>query len=223
MPKLCVALDVEKERALWLVRELSDFDLVFKVGPRLFLEGGREVVEFIKERGLEVFLDLKLHDIPNTVRLAVEEADELGVDYLTLHTLGGREMMEWAVSIGGDVKLVGVTILTSHGEEYLEFLRSSFGSLEELSLYLARTAKECGLYGVVSSVREARRIKENTGLFLITPGVRISSEHGDQKRVSTPEEAFREGSDMVVMGRDIYGSEDPKGAVISVLERMGGA
>ena len=223
MPKLCVALDVERERALQLVKELSPLGVVFKVGPKLFLESGGEVVEFIKKRECEIFLDLKLHDIPNTVKLAVEEAKKLGVDYLTIHTLGGREMMEWAVSACGDAKLIGVTVLTSHGEEYLEFLRSGFKNLEDFSLYLARTAKECGLYGVVSSVREARRIKEETGLFVVTPGVRISSEHGDQKRVSTPEKAVREGSDMIVMGRDVYGSEDPKGAVLSVLERIGGA
>lgn len=223
MAKLCIALDLDKKRALRLVEQIHHLGVVFKVGPKLFMEGGREIVEFVKEKGCEVFLDLKLHDIPNTVRLAVEEAESMGVDYLTLHTLGGREMMEWASSASSKVKLLGVTVLTSHSEEYLGFLRSRFESIGELSLHLARTAKECGLYGVVSSVKEARRIKESTGLFLVTPGIRISSDPGDQKRVSTPEEAVREGSDMVVMGRDVYGSDDPRKVVLSVLESIGEA
>jgi len=221
MPKLCVALDVDKDKALRLVEELSDLPLVFKVGPRLFLEGGRELIGFIKGRGREVFLDLKLHDIPNTVKLTVEEADRFGVDYLTLHTLGGRRMMEWAAAASREVKLLGVTVLTSHGEDYLGFLRMGFGSVEELSLYLAEVAKECGLYGVVSSVREARRIKERTNLFLVTPGIRVYADPEDQERVSTPEEAVREGSDMVVIGRDIYRGEDPRKIALSVLERIG--
>ncbi len=220
MAKLCVALDVDKDRAIKLVEELSDLGLVFKIGPKLFLEGGREVIELVKDRENEVFLDLKLHDIPNTVKIAVEEAERLGIDYLTLHTLGGRRMLEWAASASQSVKLLGVTVLTSHDESYLKFLRSGFGTVEDFSLYLAETAKECGLHGVVCSVKEARRIKEKTGLFLVTPGIRISSEKGDQERVSSPEEAVRAGSDMIVMGRDIYGSRDPKEAVLSVLERI---
>ena len=221
MPKLCVALDVEKERALLLVRELAELKVVFKVGPRLFLESGGKIVETIKDSGCEVFMDLKLHDIPNTVKTTVEEAERLGVDYLTIHALGGREMMEWASSVSKRVKLLGVTILTSHDEGYLEFLKSGFSSLKDFSLHLAKVAHRCGLYGVVSSVKEAKRIKEITGLFIVTPGIRVSSEFGDQKRVSTPEEAVKEGADMIVIGRDVYRSENPKGVVLSVLERIG--
>jgi len=108
MSKLCVALDIDKRKALDLIGKLSKYPLVFKVGSRLFLDGGKEVIEEIKRKDREVFLDLKLHDIPNTVKIAVQKAEELGVDYLTLHTLGGEKMMEWAVSGKENLKLLGL-------------------------------------------------------------------------------------------------------------------
>ncbi|EDP75131.1 orotidine-5'-phosphate decarboxylase [Hydrogenivirga sp. 128-5-R1-1] len=221
MPKLCVALDVDREEAYRLIETLSGYPLVFKVGPKLFLQSGSEVVEKVKSTGCELFLDMKFHDIPNTVRLAVEEASRLGVDYLTLHTLGGAEMLREAVSSKGKVKLIGVTLLTSHDESYLKFLHTRFVSVEELVLYLARTGKEAGLEGVVCSAGEVRRIKEETGLFTVVPGIRLSGNAEDQRRVFTPEEAVREGADMIVMGRDIYRSDDPVGVVEKVLESIG--
>ena len=218
MPKLCVALDLDLKEALSLTEELSEYGLVFKIGPRLLLDGGSEVIRSIKEKGSEVFLDLKLHDIPNTVRLAVEKARELGINYMTLHSLGGTEMMESAVDSSGELKLLGVTLLTSHGEDYLEYVKTSFGGVKEMTLYLAKRCKEVGLFGVVCSGWEVKDIKESTGLYTVVPGIRLSSSRDDQHRVYTPRRAVEEGADMLVMGRDIYRSDNPRRVVEEVLE-----
>lgn len=221
MPKLCVALDVDRERALDLIDRLSNYPIVFKIGPCLFLDDRKEVIREVKRRKREVFLDLKLHDIPNTVKIAVQKAEELGVDYLTLHTLGGERMMEWAVSGRFRMKLFGVTILTSHDESYLEFLRADFGSLKEMVLYLAERAKTCGLDGIVCSAKEVKEVKEKTGLLTVVPGIRLGVETQDQVRVLTPEEAIALGADMIVMGREIYRSSKPERVVEEVLKRIG--
>lgn len=220
MPKLCVALDVDRKRALDLIDRLSEYPIVFKVGPRLFLDGGREIIDEVKTRKREAFLDLKLHDIPNTVKIAVQKAEELGVDYLTLHTLGGERMMEWAVSERNRIKLLGVTILTSHDESYLNFLRTELSSLKEMVLYLAGKARECGLDGVVCSAKEVREVKEKTELLTVVPGIRLGGETQDQVRVLTPEKAVSLGADMIVMGREIYGSSKPERVVEEVLRRI---
>ncbi len=221
MPKLCVALDLDEDRAYRLVDLLSDYPLVFKVGPKLFIQSRGKILGYVKEKGRELFLDMKFHDIPNTVSLAVEESVTLGVDYLTLHTLGGEEMLRTAVEAKRDLKLIGVTVLTSHDESYLSFLKTGFKSVEEFALYLAEIAHASGLDGVVCSAGEVRRIKERTGLFTVVPGIRVSGRRGDQRRVYPPEFAVKEGADMLVMGRDIYESDDPRGIVERVLEVVG--
>ncbi|MDQ7082562.1 MAG: orotidine-5'-phosphate decarboxylase [Aquificota bacterium] len=223
MALLCVALDVDRDRAQKLIELLHPYPVVFKVGPKLFLEAGSSIIRLVKESGRELFLDLKLHDIPNTVKLAVHARLKASVlTYLTLHTLGGRRMLEWACLSSNKLKLLGVTLLTSHGEEYLSFLRSSFPTLRDMVLYLSDVAKESGLHGVVCSGKEVAQVKERTGLFTVVPGIRISQSRGDQVRILTPEEAVRRGADMIVMGRDIYGNRDPSGVVEKVLERIGG-
>ncbi|MDQ7081866.1 MAG: orotidine 5'-phosphate decarboxylase / HUMPS family protein [Aquificota bacterium] len=121
----------------------------------------------------------------------------------------------------GKVKLVGVTLLTSHDEKYLRFLKTGFGSVREMVLHLSCLAKDAGLYGVVCSPLEVKAVKELTGLFTVVPGVRISGRADDQRRFSTPREAVRDGADMIVMGRDIYRSGDPEGVVRHVLESIG--
>ncbi|WP_457600464.1 orotidine-5'-phosphate decarboxylase [Hydrogenivirga sp.] len=221
MPKLCVALDVEHGRALELLELLSPYPLVFKVGPKLFLQSGVEILNRVKAVGRELFLDMKFHDIPNTVRLAVEEAERLSVDYLTLHTLGGADMLLSASQARRRTKLIGVTLLTSHDENYLRFLRTEFGDVLSMSTYLARVAKETGLDGVVCSAGEVERIKKGTGLFTVVPGIRVSGRTDDQRRVFSPKEAAERGADMLVMGRDIYESDDPCGVVERVLELIG--
>ncbi len=222
MPKLCIALDVDLRSAEELVEQLSGLPLIFKVGPGLLLEGGSAFLKRVRNSSSELFLDLKLHDIPNTVRIAVQRAEDLGTDYLTLHTLGGEEMLSAAVSAGSRVKLLGVTLLTSHGEEILRTLRMGFANTEELVLHLASLARRTGLDGVVCSAREVRRIKERMDLIAVVPGIRLSSSRDDQVRVSTPEFAVSQGADVIVVGRDVYRSENPRGVVEALLEAVGG-
>ena len=221
MAKICVALDVDPDRAVNLIEELVEFPVIFKVGVKLYLQMGREILERVKERDKEVFLDLKLHDIPNTVRLAVESARDLGVDYLTLHTLGGEEMMRKSLEISGDLNLVGVTILTSHDDTYLEFIKTRFAGVKDMVLHLAKSAQRSGISWVVCSAGELDIIKENTDLKAVVPGIRIGDRRDDQKRVFSPDEAVSRGADMIVMGRDIYGSDNPTSVVERVLERIG--
>jgi len=222
MPKLCVALDVDVKSAQELLKRLEGLPLIFKVGPALILEGGRSVPETIKKAGYELFLDLKLHDIPNTVAAAVQKAENLGADYLTLHTLGGEEMLLAAVSQKRRLKLLGVTLLTSHGEEILHLLRMGFRSVDDLVVHLARLARRAGLDGVVCSAGEVRRVKEEADLLTVVPGIRISEDQGDQVRVSTPQFASAEGADIIVMGRDIYRNPEPRKVVETLLGVLSG-
>ncbi len=221
MPKLCLALDTDVKTARELIYKLKGYPLVIKVGHRLFMLEGKEILQEIKSAGFELFLDLKFHDIPNTVALAVESANELGVDYLTLHTLGGEEMLRKAVERKADMRLLGVTLLTSHDEEYLSFLRSSFGSLRDMVLYLAGTALRVGVDGIVCSGLEVEMLKTAFGgdFIAVVPGIRLSGEKtDDQKRVLSPKEAVKRGADMLVMGRDILRSPEPLRVVERVLE-----
>lgn len=221
-PRLCVALDVDLGSARRLLRELSDLPLIFKVGPGALVEGGLSLPSMIKKAGRELFLDLKLHDIPNTVSVAVQRAEELGADYLTLHTVGGEEMLSAAVSVRKRTKLLGVTLLTSHGESLLRLLRMNFRDPVEVVVHLARLARRTGLDGVVCSAGEVKRVKEETGLLAVVPGLRISGRQDDQVRVFTPDFALREGADVIVMGRDIYRSDNPRRTVEYLLEVLSG-
>ena len=220
MARLCIALDLDKGQALRLADKLLGFPVILKVGPKLFLEGGRDLIENLKEKGFEVFLDMKFHDIPNTVALTVESASRMGVDYLTLHTLGGPEMLEMAVSKKGSTKLLGVTLLTSHREEFLDFIRSGYKSLKDFVLSLAQTASRAGLDGVVCSGHEVKEIKEKTDLLTVVPGIRLRDRKDDQKRTMTPKEAVKNGADILVMGREIYLSSQPEEVVRRVLEQI---
>ncbi len=220
MAKLCIALDLDLKRAEELAHALKGYPLIMKVSTSLLLEGGRAIIERLKTLGFDVFLDLKLHDIPNTVRRAVRSAEEAGADYLTVHTLGGKEMLVSAREGSDKVRLIGVTILTSHSEDYLRFLRTEFGSIGEMAISLAKLAKEAGLEGIVCSAREAGELKEKTGLLTVVPGIRVSKDREDQRRVATPELAVREGADILVVGREIINSEDPVKKTEEILRRI---
>ncbi len=220
MAKLCIALDLDLKRAEELAHALRGYPLIMKVSPSLLLEGGRAIIERLKTLGFDVFLDLKLHDIPNTVRRAVRSAEEAGADYLTVHTLGGKEMLVSAREGSDKVRLIGVTILTSHSEDYIRFLKTEFGSIGEMAISLAKLAKEAGLEGIVCSAREAGELKEKTGLLTVVPGIRVSKDRGDQRRVATPELAVREGADILVVGREIINSEDPVKKTEEILRRI---
>ncbi len=213
-PKLALALDVEnQEEAFSILDQLGNEKIIIKIGYLLFIKEGSDLIKKIKKKGFEVFLDLKLHDIPNTVYNGVKSAVEIGADYLTIHTLGGKEMMEKAVEAkrGSDLKLLGVTILTSHNEDYLKYLGTRY-SLDQLALKLAKTAVSLGVDGIVSSPFEVRRLKEEIKkeFICVTPGIRFSNSDDDQKRVATPEFAVKEGADILVIGRPIIKAENKK-------------
>ncbi len=222
MAKICVALDIELKRALDLTGQLNGTDVILKVGPPLLMEGGRQLIETLKSEGFDVFLDLKLHDIPNTVARSVRQAQLIGADYLTVHAFGGREMLEAARESAETIKLIGVTVLTSHDEGFLHFLNSKYKTIGELAKALALRLKEAGIHGVVCSAHEAREIKESTGLMTVVPGIRFEQDKGDQRRTATPQYAVSQGADMLVVGREIINSENPKEKVHEILRIAGG-
>ncbi len=229
MARLCIALDLEWKRALKIVRDLHNFfesyPLIVKIGHRIYLEKGGDAVRELKEEfPYEVFLDLKLHDIPSVVGRAIEKINELGVNYTTIHLLGGKEMVREAVSKKGNIKLLGVSVLTSHGEEYREILRSGFRSLRDMVLHLAKTGIEIGVDGVVCSGEEVEFLKRNINedFVAVVPGIRINKDgRGDQRRVLSPAEAVSRGADIVVIGREITQSSNPVYVVERALKLMG--
>ena len=229
MAKVIIALDVPTlDEALGLVDSLGEETDFYKVGLELFTREGPSVVRALTGRGKRIFLDLKLHDIPNTVARAVGRARDLEVDLLTLHATGGRRMMEAAAEVAGDdLRLLGVTVLTSMSESDVE---DSWGravdSLEEEVVRLARLAKESGVGGVVASVRETAPIKEALGsdLVVVTPGIRLAGDDAhDQARVSTPAEAVAAGADYLVIGRSVTRAPDPSEALRRVYEEAAGS
>ncbi|MCM8783564.1 MAG: orotidine-5'-phosphate decarboxylase [Candidatus Omnitrophica bacterium] len=219
--RLIVALDMEKIAAAEKAVEiLYPVVKIFKVGAQLFTACGPKVIECIKKRGGEVFLDLKYHDIPHTVAKAVEIATLQGVFMLTLHIQGGFWMMKRALDMARAVAkeeklnrplLLGVTVLTSL--EHDDLLQLGIGRGVDMQvLHLTRLALKAGLDGIVSSSEEARMIRQNFGEkpLIITPGIRLKKmSSDDQKRISTPEEAIRAGADYIVVGRPILKANNP--------------
>jgi orotidine-5'-phosphate decarboxylase len=214
--KLIVALDVDSyERATKLVKELAELVDIFKVGSQLFTRVGPKIVEFINARDRKCFLDLKFHDIPNTVGKAVESATVLRVCMLTVHAGGGAEMLKAAAGVPNHPLLLGVTVLTSIG-----------GKVKGEVLRLAKLAKECGLNGVVASPQEICPLRAALGsdFLIVTPGIRPAwAEAGDQKRVMTPTEAVISGANYIVVGRPIVTADKPIEAAQRVTIEMAGA
>jgi orotidine-5'-phosphate decarboxylase len=211
--EIVIALNTSsKERALRWVDILSKEVDFFKVGLPLFVSSGREIIGELKKRNLRIFLDLKLCDIPSVVEETVKEISDLGVEFLTLYTMGGYEMLKAAREASRNLKIVGVTLLTSLGKEFLEDTLSSGQEVDEMVLKLSRIAMEAGLDGVVASGREVRMIKEKFGdsFIVVVPGVRLEKDKKfDQKRVVTPREAVEYGADIIVLGRSVTHSENP--------------
>lgn len=201
MKKIILALDVnDKNKALELVKTLSPWIDIFKVGPILFLADGPAIVKQIKDMGKEVFLDLKFHDIPATVKRSVESAMKIGVYSLTLHSCGGEEMMKAASQVSPRPELWGVTVLTSQA-----------ASTEQI-VERALLVKASGLNGVIASPLEIESIKKACGkdFTVITPGIRIENiEKDDQKRIATPRAAIQAGADFIVVGRPIIEAANP--------------
>ncbi len=233
--RLIFALDVDSlDEAKGWVDRLQGQVGVFKVGKQLFTRCGPEVVNLVRERGAEVFLDLKYHDIPNTVAMAGLEALRLGVKMFNVHALGGFEMMAKLVAEVNKVcprgtpqrpLLLAVTILTSSNEETLR----GIGIDRPISVMvpkLAKLAKDAGMDGVVASPQEVELIRAACGpdFAIVTPGVRPAfASQDDQKRVTTPGEALRAGADYLVIGRPISAAADPAAAANMILEEMSAA
>ncbi|AOT08072.1 orotidine-5'-phosphate decarboxylase [Pseudoalteromonas luteoviolacea] len=219
--KVLIALDYDNESAaLAFVSQLSPDECRLKVGKEMFTYFGPQFVKKLVDLGFDVFLDLKFHDIPNTVAKAVTAAAELGVWMVNVHASGGTEMMskaKEALSQYGDKAplLIAVTVLTSMDQAQLSKLGIDKTPQEQV-LYLAKLAKESGLDGVVCSAQEAETLKVQLGndFKLITPGIRpAGSDAGDQKRIMTPAKAIQAGSDYLVIGRPITKAEDPAQAL----------
>ncbi len=233
--RLVLALDVDDfKKAEELVGKLSDYVGVFKIGSQLFTAEGAKVVNMINERGSKVFLDLKFHDIPNTVARAAEVAAKLGVYIFDVHTSGGYEMMKAAAEAATKTSqdlgirkplILGVTLLTSINQEILEKEIGIKKRLEEQVVHLAKLAKTAGLDGVVASSWEIKEIRKACGedFVILTPGIRPTGKSSDdQKRVMTPQEAIKLGSDFLVIGRPIRNAANPVEAAKEISREMEG-
>jgi orotidine-5'-phosphate decarboxylase len=222
--KIIVALDVATSKeALRLGSLLADDVGLFKIGLQIYTAEGPALVRSISLLGSKMFLDLKLHDIPNTVAKAVESAGKLGVRMLTIHLSGGSEMIRAAISArSDDLLLLGVTVLTSATDDTLAETGIS-GKTSDQVLRLARLGVANGIDGLVASPHEAQMLRAEFGdkIKIVTPGIRpAGSDPGDQKRFATPREAVDAGADYLVIGRPITGASDPKAAAQSVAEDL---
>ncbi len=226
MAEVIVALDVVSPReALQLADQLPELRWA-KIGPMLFVRGGPDLVRQLKARGVCVFLDLKWHDIPNSVAEAVRGAAEQGVDLATVHALGGRAMLEAAARASDPMRLAAVSVLTSHSaSEYWETLgrRDGAAEVQDEVVRLARIAVEAGVHGVVASPLEVTVVKEVVGpdRWIVVPGIRPpGTEAGDQRRTATPEVAVAAGATHLVVGRPIIRAERPRLVYDSICEAI---
>ena len=223
--RLVVAADLSDRGAiLALVDELRGVAGTFKIGLQAFVSNGPSLVRDIVEGGERVFLDLKVHDIPNTARHAVAEAVGLGVSMVTVHASGGAAMLDACAAEQGDATVLGVTVLTSLDDA--ELGRVGFrGSSLECAVRLAGLAHAAGLRGVVASPQEIAAIRERCGerLVIVTPGIRPAGDAtDDQRRTMTPGEAVRAGADYIVVGRPIVAAKNPRDAAMRVLDEISG-
>ena len=223
---IIVALDIESERALELARKLNPEECKVKVGSQLFTADGPIIIDKLNELGFDIFLDLKFHDIPNTVKKAVEVAIKMGVWMLNVHSLGGKEMLRAAYEVVEKVSikplLVGVTVLTSLNDKSLKEVGLGLNT-EDQVLLLAELCQTEGLNGVVCSANELSVLRKHLeeDFLLVTPGIRSSGqESDDQKRISTASEAISNGADYIVIGREISNEIDPSEKIRQILETV---
>lgn len=219
--RLVIAVDLsERDEILRLVENLRGTVGVFKIGLQAFIANGPSIVREVVSSGERVFLDLKIHDIPNTAKHAVAEASALGASIATVHAAGGEAMLR---ACAHDTLLVlGVTVLTSLDAAELERIGLQ-GSPVENAVRLARLVKDSGLRGVVASPLEIRSIREACGadFVILTPGIRpAGSDAGDQRRTMTPGEAVAAGADYIVVGRPITSAADARSAALRIVEEM---
>ena len=220
---LMVALDMDDgDEAAQLAAEIGRDVAALKVGSQLFTRHGPELVHRIRASGGRVFLDLKYHDIPNTVAAAVRGAAQMGVSWLTVHASGGSEMIRAAKDAAGDARVLAVTVLTSLDNEGIREVGWS-GAIGDRVADLASMAREAGADGIVCSALEVRSLRSilDDGCILVTPGIRpAGSSTDDQARVATPSGAIADGADYLVVGRPIVRAPDRKEAVRSIIREM---
>lgn len=226
--KPIIALDFSSKEAVIEFLDKFSEPLFVKVGMELYYQEGPEIVRLIKERGHQIFLDLKLHDIPNTVYKAMKGLAKLNVDMTNCHAAGGSEMMKAALKgledgseNGRKTQLIAVTQLTSISQEMMEREQGILEPLEKSVLRYAKSAYECGLDGVVCSALEANLIKSETNesFIRVTPGIRLSDGlKDDQVRIATPSNARQLGSSQMVVGRAITDALNPQKAYLEIVE-----
>lgn len=228
--RLVLALDVEDiNEAKSLVDTLSPYIGTFKVGLQLFCGYGLEIINYIKEKNANFFLDVKLHDIPNTVEKASYNIIKNGANFFNVHATGGIEMMK-AARKGADLAakdkkpiILAVTVLTSINDEILKDELANSLNSSEFVIKLAKNAQKAGLDGVVASPKELKLIKQELGedFIVLTPGIRPNgSEKDDQKRIATPKSAINDGADFIVLGRAITKAEDKIDAIEKIYEEI---
>ncbi len=218
--KPIIALDFPGEKEVFEFLNHFDEPLFVKIGMELYMQEGPDIVKKVKDQGHNIFLDLKLHDIPNTVKSAMKGLARLGVDLVNVHAAGGRAMMEGALegleagTAAGKERaaLIAVTQLTSTTEQQMQEEQKIILSLQQSVLHYAQLTKQAGLNGVVCSVHEARAIRDACGedFLRVTPGIRmLGGQVHDQKRIATPDGARQDGSSLIVVGRAITGAANP--------------
>lgn len=232
--RIMVALDYPNaEAATSLIQQLEGIPCYMKVGMQLFYAAGPDFVRELKSRGYRVFLDVKMHDIPNTVKGGANSVTKLGVDMFNVHAAGGVQMMQAAMAgveeaLAADSSLnkptvIAVTQLTSTNEQVMNEEIGIAGAVADCVVRYAQLTKQAGLDGVVASPQEVTLIKEacGTAFQTITPGIRpAGSAIGDQSRVMTPAEAFKQGTDYIVVGRPITAAANPREALESILKEL---
>lgn len=224
---IIVALDVNtKQKALEIADQLDPKLCRVKVGKELFTSSASDVVQVLQQRGFDVFLDLKFHDIPNTTAQAVCAAADMGVWMVNVHASGGRKMMETCVERlqkgGYNTQLIAVTVLTSLEQNDLKEVGIDIEPQQHV-LRLAKLTQDCGLDGVVCSAQESKMLREHLGqdFVLVTPGIRpAGSQTDDQKRIVTPKQAILDGSTHLVIGRPITQAENPTLMLNEILQSL---
>lgn len=206
---IIVAIDeIDFNKASNIIDQLDSSKCMIKIGSVAFNSIGHKVIDYGAQEGFDIFLDLKLHDIPNTVKKSIESLSSLPIKMLTVHTSGGKVMMSAAMKAvsATDIKVFGVTVLTSLSDEDTNtiFKRTSFKQVEAM----LDSAELAGIDGVVCSPHELKNVKKRESLLSITPGIRLQDSDDDQKRVMTPKEAIDLGADYLVIGRPITSSEN---------------
>ncbi|WP_264331140.1 orotidine-5'-phosphate decarboxylase [Wolbachia endosymbiont (group B) of Erebia ligea] len=222
-PIICALDTQDLNKAISLANALRDKVGMVKLGLEFFAAHGPSGVREVAKCNIPIFLDLKLHDIPNTVARTIEAIKILDVEMLTLHISGGIKMLQEALSIvqGTKIKLIGVTVLTSMSNEDLSELGVAREAKSQVIL-LAKLAKKIGLHGIVCSALEAQEVHQECGkdFKIITPGIRMNRGHDDQKRTATPKEAINSGADYIVIGRPITESSNPASSAELILKSL---